>query len=347
MRPRRPPLVALAAAALLAAAAASFVAAAGAQPGDAVGLFRSGRYEEARQALAGQQPAPGSSTGLVSLLLVEDPLQALQAIRVGLRGNPSESAQLRLRLEGGWIDYARSRPQEALGWLEPLLEKGRDLPGEVHLLAGMAYRALAQTQRAREELAAIKPADPSFAWARYHLGNIALEADDPALALRYFESADRSDLAERLPLLLAGRWQALRQQGQGAQAEALAARIEREFPGSMAAMIVAEAEAVEAPPLRAAPEEPAGRAPGAVSPAASGRYALQLAAFGDRGRALSYLARWQEQLPDLQMFEDEDQEGRVLYRVRLGPFPTRAEAQAAADRLRRAHGLEVLVTEAR
>ncbi len=347
-RARWRPHRALAAAAVLLAGAAVALAAGG----DLDRLFREGRYGEARREAGLAEPA-GEHEELLSFLLRTDPDEALLAARDRLRDEPSPALRLRLSLETAWIEFSRSRYEEALALLEPLEEESqRSLPGEVHLLAGMAQRALGRQQRAREELAAVKPGTPAFVWARYYLGAIALDAGDAALARHYFDSAERSPLSERMPLLRLGRWEAARREGDPRQAEREAEAILREHPGSLAALVVGEAEAAAAqeaglppPPAAGADSAVAGPAPAPTVPEVEGRYALQLAAFGDRSRALAFLARWQPVLPDLRLVTETAPDGRILHKVRLGRYETRAEAQAAAERLRRAHGLEVMVAE--
>lgn len=312
------------------------------------GLAAAGRYDEARQLeerdLGEFQPA--GENLFWQICLESDPERALAAIGKALtRRDISPDLRVRLLREVATIQFARGRYQAALEVLEDLMATAQqDLPGEVYLLAGMAYRALQKIQRSREAFASIGQREPAFPWARYYLGRIALDEGDVVLAQRYFDSASKSPLAERLPSLLAGDWEALRQQGRRDAAAGLQRRLREQFPQSLAMLQINErleraAAAAEAPaPADSLPKETAVTTP-------SGRVSLQLAAFSDRGRALAYVARWQAALPDLRMETEPGPTGQLLYKVRTGHFASRAQAKTEAQRLRRVHALEVLVVE--
>ena len=105
-----------------------------------------------------------------------------------------------------------------------------------------------------------------------------------------------------------------------------------------------EPERATAPAVSAAaPPKPSAAA--ANAPAAVGDWAVQLGSFSDetnarrqaqRAGALGYKA-------EVSSYRSE---GRTLYRVRVGPQPTRGAADAAASALR-AHGLDARVVAAR
>ncbi len=88
-------------------------------------------------------------------------------------------------------------------------------------------------------------------------------------------------------------------------------------------LAVAEAASVAAMPLR---QEPGG-------------YVVQLGAFGNNANAQVFIANIANQVAPLGV-EAKVHEGNGLFRVSVGPYPTRDEARRVADRLREALGLD-------
>jgi len=55
--------------------------------------------------------------------------------------------------------------------------------------------------------------------------------------------------------------------------------------------------------------------------------------------------QWRDALPDLRLTPEEDDRGVLLYKIRSGSFVTRSQAEVQAERLRREHGLRVMLVE--
>jgi rare lipoprotein A len=91
-------------------------------------------------------------------------------------------------------------------------------------------------------------------------------------------------------------------------------------------LAVAEAASTAAMPLR---QEPGG-------------YVVQLGAFGNNANAQGFVANIANQVAPLGV-EAKVHEGNGLFRVSVGPYPTRDEARRIADRLREALGLDSTV----
>ncbi len=314
-------------------------------------LFRQARYDEAREVLlapdAGEGGRPGEEL-LWQLRLTTDADEAV-AMTVALRRERDLSEEMRIQVayHEATLHFARGRYQAALTPLEDLFANAHhSLPGELHLLAGLSYWALQKIQQSREAFATIKQSDLAFGWARYYLGCISLETGDVALALRYFESAQRSVSTDRWPSLLAGTWEGLRMSGRQQEAAELREHILARFPQSLAVMHIHDVLKQEVVLVAPAPALAESILP-AMLPAVplSGRVCLQLAAFSDRGRALAYAAVWQEALPDLRIDEEMGSSNQILYKVRYGRFVSRAQAHTEAQRLDRKHGLETIIVE--
>ncbi|MFO7652950.1 MAG: SPOR domain-containing protein [Candidatus Krumholzibacteriia bacterium] len=327
--------------------------------GSLTDLFARGEYAAARTQLRTDAAAldrPGERL-LWELQLETNPAAALEKARDAAadRSLPGpvriQAALLAARLELG-----RDRPGEALRSLLPLLDDDHAsaLPGETFLLAGIAYRALGHLQRAREMFATIRPDDPAFGRARYLLGLTSLEEGDPALALRYFDTAARDARPGDRPDLLAGRWQALRATGEHEAAEATREELLRDAPLSLAAATVrAPGETTAEPTAEAGagadtavvlPEDDADAGESAAQPA-PGRHSVQLAAFGDRSLALAFVGRWRGELPDLRIDEVRDRRGQILYKVRTGRYPSDPAARDAARRIGERLGIETMAVD--
>ena len=70
-----------------------------------------------------------------------------------------------------------------------------------------------------------------------------------------------------------------------------------------------------------------------------GGYIVQLGAFANNANAQGFVANIANQVAPLGV-EAKVHEGNGLFRVSVGPYPTRDEARRVADRLRDALGLD-------
>ena len=315
------------------------------------GLFGEARYEEARQSLiqGGEGAQPGEDI-LWRIRLSEDPDQALALIKGSLEdGNIPESTRVGMALQLAQIHFSRGQYEKANSVLAPLVEHAIEpLPGEVFLLSGLTLRKAGQLQAAREMLASVKPADPAFGAARYFLGDISLENNDPELALRYFESGQKNATAQEFSRLKAGQWRALRANGQDRAAARLLEELQQESAGCLALVgigrvlqkdddensaRIASVKQAEPDSVVTAPET------------SSGRYALQLGAFSDRGLALEFKRSHIEIIPDLEITEVRDSMGQFLYKLRFGSFVNPALARSEAQRQKKKLGMDVIVVE--
>ncbi len=318
--------------------------------GTVADLFRQGRYEEARQALqaGGEGSRPGEDLFWGSRLAtrVDDALEILESARTVPDLPPA--LQQGLALELAEIQFARGRYRECLNTLEPLISSGEEnLPGEIYLLAGLAYRLGGRLQTAREMLASVRPGDPAFVQARFHLGEIGLQQGDSSLALRYYQSGIRDEDRGPYPGLEAGQWRALREAGKTGEADQILARLRHDAPGSLALLEInrilreeGEELAARAGGVQAAPDstatQPVNR---------NGRYSLQLGAFSDRSLALEFLRRYREQVQDLRVDQVRDSHGQFLYKIRSGSYVNPALARSEAARYRHSLGIDVIVAD--
>jgi hypothetical protein len=341
-----------------------------AQTGAVADLYGRAEFGAAREMLQKTAPEGDSEQRRAALLwqlrLSSDPEEALALCAELLADDQlSASTRLQVQIQAASLDFARGDHRDVLTQLLAVVDQNDPVPpGDVFILTGLSYWAVGQPRRAREMFASVRVDDPAFVWARYYLGMIGLAGDDLSLALRYFESAERNPLAQRTPALLAGQWLALQRSEEIQAAALIAAQLDREHHLSLAAVTVRnelrlrdqdQAEySQRADTLQAVGTSAPGGLTGetgtglaaSTSPAKSaGRVTLQLAAFSDRSLALCYVDRWFEELPELRIDRSDDPRGQLLYKVRLGNFMSRAQAQTEARRLRQLYGFDALIVD--
>jgi hypothetical protein len=315
------------------------------------GLFAEARYDEARQNLvtSGEKALAGEEMLWRSRLAV-DPDQAAELLKSSLDdGNIPESTRIGMALQLAQIHFARGNYEQTHNVLLPLFGETTDaLPGEVYLLAGLTLRKAGKLQAAREMLASVKPADPAFGAARYFLGDIGLESNDPELALRYFQSGQKNATAREFSRLKAGQWRALRASGQDGEAAKLLEELNLQSPGCLALVEIGRVLLQENDEFSARMASTADASVDTVveSPQDfSGRYALQVGAFSDRGLALEFKRLHQEQIPELEITEVRDSMGQFLYKLRFGSFVNPALARSEAQRQKKKLGMDVIVVD--
>ena len=321
---------------------------------DVAALFRQAHFAAA----AAQLPIvdghgrPGEDL-LWQVRLAKQPDRLLALCETALtdRGLP-ESTRQHFVLQAASVEFARGNHREALSLLLPATDASDNIAGRFYLLAGLSYRYLGATQRAREMLASVRVGDAAFPQARYELGRIGLLEGESTLALRYFESAERHTDAARQPSLLLGRWEAMRRSDRYDDAKAIERRLLREHPHSLSALVLrdrlrSEQEQNDADLTAAAAPAVAGVDTGASTGdvTAAGLISVQLAAFSDRSLALAFVERWQRHLSDLRVDQEVDRHGEPIYKIRTGRFARRAEADTEAERIGDRFGLETLVVE--
>ena len=128
-----------------------------------------------------------------------------------------------------------------------------------------------------------------------------------------------------------------------AQAESGSERQAADAETTVAAALPAAELPKPVPPAetRAAPAPPKPSA-AAAAPAASGDWTVQLGVFGEEANARRVAQRAGTFGYKAEVSSYRNDSGKTMYRVRVGPQPTRAAADAAASALR-AHGVEARV----
>ncbi len=226
------------------------------------------------------------------------------------------------------VALADRRPADALRWLERLHAAGETAGPDHGVAAGLAHLLAGRLEEARAALAAVTPEEPDFCRARWLLGELALRERDPALAHHYWDTQLRRGDGDCRPDLLASL-SLLAAATDPGEAGRLADRLRDEYPGSLPLLLLPETAPV------AVASAPAETTDGAAA-APDGAWALQLAAFRDRGRALALQGRWEALLGPLRVVPGTDAGGNPVYRVRSSPLPDRRAAERLARQWRRA-----------
>ena len=114
--------------------------------------------------------------------------------------------------------------------------------------------------------------------------------------------------------------------------------VEAVLPGGQTVASVAPVLATPVPVAAGVPE-PAE----APVQSAAGGFVVQLGAFASEPNAKSFLAHVQSRLPPAADLAPRVREAGGLYRVYVGPYPTRDDARRTADRLASAFGLSTAI----
>jgi len=313
------------------------------------GLFQAGHYAEARAALTNADEGfrPGEEI-LWQSRLATDPEAALALLEPAANDSRySDVVRVRFALESAELRAGRGEHRAVLAALAPILAAENEaIPGAVYLRAGLSLRALGQLQKAREMLASVRPNDPEFVLARYYLGDIGLEQDDPSLATRYFKAATKATDQAGRSRLAAGTWLAYRTTGQDQEAESLVRELTAGDPGSLALLEIRRLMQMEADQQDARSETATADTAPREPPNTTGRYALQLGAFSDRGLALEFVKRYRDRVPGLlRIDKSRDTRGQFLYRIRTGDYVNPALARTEARKLQQRLGIEVIATD--
>lgn len=311
-------------------------------------LFRQARYADARSALdsAGAGNRPGEEV-LWRSRLAARPDEALALLQPALGDSRIDGpARIRIACEVAELQAGKGNHRAVVDALSPLLtEESGELPGAVHLRAGLSLRSLGLLQQAREMLASVRPGDPEFVLARYYLGDISLEQNEVALAQRYFEAADKAAGRSASSRVAAGLWRAKLASGHDREADEIRRRLTGQDPGSLAMLEIRRHEQLAADERLA--RTPRDDTEQVVTPptTAAGRFTLQFGAFSDRGLALEFQKRYRRQVPELRIDRVRDNRGQFLYKVRTGEFVNPAQARSEAKQIGHRLGLEVIVSE--
>lgn len=354
--------------------------------GEVARLYRLARYDEAQVVAAGLDGASADGLYWRFRLASEPAHAFLLAREIAARDDVPAARRAFVALEAGAMRLARGEPEAALESFEAARRlRGPGRSGKAALLRALALHAAGRQDSAREALAAIGSGDPSHLDARALEARWELAAGDPAAAWRVCEASLAEARARGEPALLTAAAAALAALDRAPEAAVLRTEVTATYPGAQTGELLRGPDAAARPvpggPPRATPAVPpasrdlpaaqtgpAGRpaakaeasrelpavppgtGPGGPAPrsaAAAVRYTLQLGAFAEMSRARAFLDRWLPALPDLRLVRENGAQGAALWKVRLGDFADRTDAQARVERLRRVQGLEALIVEIR
>jgi hypothetical protein len=267
-------------------------------------------YSEASDLLRTEMSNLGADERAEAMLLLAtlstNHKEARRLLREAARASDRHEIRRRVDIELARLDFARGNYNS----VRTRLERYDD--DEAGLLLAQAYVALKQPDRA----AAVLRGLGRSAHAELLRGWAAREMGDTRDALDRFTVLAETE-SDVLPIVLLWKSECEAQLDLRDPALATAALLQRRFPTSAEAVLIEPTLAA----LRRMNAEPA--------PARQEAVVLQLGAFEDRSNAL----RFRDTLPRevRPVTVDEVRSGaRRIYRVHVGPFETRAEAEAWA-----------------
>lgn len=189
---------------------------------------------------------------------------------------------------------------------------------------------------------------PAGSESLYRLTLLSLQADSLEAAEAYARAfSDQYSGNPRYPAIVAAMSEAYQAKGDTAKARAgwrlLLASYPTAYEAGLARERLLAAEEDSEEPGTSEPEIPELVPP---RPAQAGKYFLQIGAYRDA----SVLKRWISRLSSrgyAAVVDSSDYALSGLYRLRLGPYRTRYEAEEASRKLKTAEGLETMVVEVR
>ncbi len=313
-------------------------------------LFRGGDYEAARGLASSlAAAAPRSLDGqLWNYRLATDPVQAA-VLREKLLAHDDLDPPVRraLLLDAAWSSYAQGEPSQGFSYLPAKDPAAKKPQPASRLLAGLLHRGAGDEAMAESVLAQAPEDDPELPWILLLRGRKAAAFGDPGLARRCLD-AEEGGGAPSDADLMAARWQLEREQD-ARLADRIARELERSYPRSPALDLVRglQRQRLELALMDAASSSPAPPPPASTMTdnAPTARYVLQLGAFSDRGRALTFVERWRSAVPGLHVVQSHDARGQLLHKVRAESYTDQPEAAARAASLGAATGLAVIVVD--
>lgn len=213
----------------------------------------------------------------------------------------------------GDLAYAQGDYAEAAGHYRRAVDLV-DIPSNTFRLAVALWRdkkhALALSLL---KAAAFEGSGPAAAQAYYHLGNIYREEKDFAKALDCYDEACESgpETPWHVPAL-AGRAVCAVKTGFGDRGSEFARELAEDYPGYLERRLVAD------------------MMPRTESPS-QGTFTIQVGSFGNRDNAGKLRDRLGKYFDDVNIVVAEVK-GRMFYRVRIGSFPSRKQAERFARR---------------
>ena len=238
-----------------------------------------------------------------------------------------DPAAQRLEFEVALEQFARGQYVGALERLRSLPPDAAERLPELPLYTAMAAQAVGEMRTARHGLAALPTRHPAYAMSRILLADLLLRLREAPLALEQAKLAWKADEATVGAQSLYLQAAALSQLGRHDEARETHAELSARFPRSAEAARSPEAPA-PSPQVVAEVEIPESG-----SPERRTEYALQLGAFRDRALALRLAERLRGQVKSLHI-EHDLAASPPWYRVVVGSFATRAEAETELKALR-------------
>lgn len=203
-----------------------------------------------------------------------------------------------------------------------------------YLSAQLYYRD-GDYDQADQLFSSITSSESEFSWALYYKAMIALRRGEYSNAAQMLENIDK---IYNDPSLLWAMYHATRISDPEKSLKT-ADFIKSEYPISLACLAITSNSSLSAIEPATQPLEEKGTLQ------TDGRFSIQFAAFFDRSNALTFNDSWQDIMPGLEIMDFSSKSGGTIYRLRLGSWKTRPDAESASDFYRNKYELESIVID--
>ncbi|MCP4145360.1 MAG: SPOR domain-containing protein [bacterium] len=189
--------------------------------------------------------------------------------------------------------------------------------------------------KADKLFSSINNSESDFSWALYYKAMIALRRGEHSKAAQILENIDN---IYNYPSLLWAMYHATKLSDPDKSIKT-AEFINSEYPMSLSCLAIETnySLSVIEPVIQPLEEN--------ITFQADGRFSIQFAAFFDRSNAITFNDSWQDIIPGLEIVSFNSNSGGMVYRLRLGSWKTRPDAESASDFYQNKYELESIVID--
>jgi hypothetical protein len=202
------------------------------------------------------------------------------------------------------------------------------------LSAQLCYRD-GDYDKADKLFSSIASSESEFSWALYYKAMIALRRGEHTKAAQILDNIDN---IYNYPSLLWAMYHATKLSDSDKSLKT-ADFIKSEYPISLACLAIEQNPSLSViePAMQPLEEK--------IAFQTDGRFSIQFAAFFDRSNAITFSDSWQDIIPGLEIVSFNSNSGGMIYRLRLGSWKTRPDADSASDFYQRKYDLESIVID--
>ncbi len=188
---------------------------------------------------------------------------------------------------------------------------------------------------ADELFSSISKSNPEFSWALYYKAMIALRRGERSKAEQILDNIDK---IYNDPSFLWALYHVTKLSDPNKSLKT-AEFILSEYPTSLACLAINTNTNLPDIPDTLQPLEEA------INIQTDGRFSIQFAAFYDRSNAITFISSWHDMIPGLEIESFNSDTGAMIYKLRLGSWKTRPDAESACEFYQNKFELESIVVD--